>query len=54
MSIEGGPGPEFLARKYTGLTTSPEVQSAAERHELFTGEEVPKDSSTQIQNYLVI
>ncbi|MCL5407441.1 MAG: hypothetical protein M1429_03025 [Patescibacteria group bacterium] len=51
MSIEGGPGPDFLKQKYD-LHNSPEVEKAARRSEIRTGEKIPQDTDSQIQNYL--
>lgn len=51
MSIENGPGPDFLKQKYD-LHNSPEVDSAAKRTEHRTGEALPQDTDSQIQNYL--
>lgn len=48
MSIEN---PDFLKEKY-GLHKSPEVESAAKRTEIRTGEAVPQDPAQRIQNYL--
>src|SRR3989338_7159345 len=42
---------EFLQEKY-GLHKSPEVERAAERTKLRTGEKVPQDPDARIQNYL--
>lgn len=50
MSIEN-PGPEFLKQKYD-LHNSSEVKSAANRTEHRTGEKLPHDAESQIQNYL--
>jgi len=43
--------PEFLKEKY-GLHTAPEVERAAERTEVHTGEKVPQAPAERIQNYL--
>lgn len=43
--------PEFLKEKY-GLHNAPEVEAAAERTKIITGEKVPQDPSVRIQNYL--
>ena len=43
--------PQFLKKKYD-LHNSPEVESAARRTEVRTGEEVSSDPSVLIQNYL--
>ena len=43
--------PDFLKEKY-GLHKSQEVESAAERTEKRTGEEVPQNPADRIQNYL--
>lgn len=51
MSLEKGPGPDFLKQKYD-LHNSPEVDSASSRTEHRTGEKVPQDTDSQIQNYL--
>lgn len=51
MSVEGGPGPEFLKQKYD-LHTSDEVESAKERTEVRTGEQLPHNTDVLIQNYL--
>lgn len=51
MNPEFGPGPEFLKQKYD-LHNSPEVESAAKRTEIRTGENLPHDAETQIQNYI--
>ena len=51
MSIENSPGPDFLKQKYD-LHNSPEVESAAKRTEHRTGESLPQDTDSQIQNYL--
>lgn len=51
MSIENSPGPDFLKQKYD-LHNSPEVESAANRTEHRTGETLPQDTDSQIQNYL--
>ncbi len=51
MSVEGGPGPEFLKQKYD-LHTSDEVGSAKERTEVRTGEQLPQNPDVLIQNYL--
>ncbi|KKQ17891.1 MAG: hypothetical protein US31_C0014G0027 [Berkelbacteria bacterium GW2011_GWA1_36_9] len=51
MSIEGSPGPDFLKQKYD-LHNSPEVESAAKRTERRTGETLPQDTDSRIQNYL--
>lgn len=51
MSIENGSGPDFLKQKYD-LHNSPEVESAANRTEHRTGEALPQDTDSQIQNYL--
>lgn len=48
---EFGPGPEFLKQKYD-LHNSPEVESAARRTEIRSGESLPHDAETQIQNYI--
>ena len=48
--------PDFLGQKYTDLNKSPEVESAARRTEIRTGQELTmefcKDPDTRIQNYL--
>lgn len=49
---EGGAGPEFLNKRFPGLAKSPEVTKAAHRTERLTGESVPRDPDTRIQNYL--
>jgi len=51
MLIEGGPGPEFLKQKYD-LHNSDEVESAKERTEVRTGEQLPQNPDLLIQNYL--
>lgn len=51
MSPEFGPGPEFLKQKYD-LHNSPEVDSAVEKAEHQTGEELPNDPDIRIQAYL--
>jgi len=51
MSVEGGPGPEFLKEKYD-LHNSDEVESAKERTEFRTGEQIPQNPDLLIQNYL--
>lgn len=43
--------PEFLKEKY-GLHNAPEVEAAAERTKIITGEKVSQDPSARIQNYL--
>lgn len=43
--------PKFLEQKYN-LQNTPEVQSAANRKEIRTGEKVPQNPDAQIQNYL--
>lgn len=43
--------PKFLKEKYN-LHTSPEVEKAAKRTEKRTGEKVPQDPASRIQNYL--
>ena len=43
--------PNFLKNKYN-LHNSPEVESAANRTEARTGEELPQDPEDRIQNYL--
>ncbi|MBI5913582.1 hypothetical protein HY839_04055 [Candidatus Azambacteria bacterium] len=48
MSFEG---PEFLKEKYD-LHNAEEVEAAAERTEARTGEAVPQDPASRIQNYL--
>ncbi|MFA6099488.1 MAG: hypothetical protein WC750_01255 [Patescibacteria group bacterium] len=48
MPFEQNP---FLQAKY-GLSKSPEVESAAKRTEARTGEPVPEDPASRIQNYL--
>lgn len=50
MSVENGPGPEFLKQKYD-LHNSPEVESAKERAEE-RGEEIAENPDATIQNYL--
>lgn len=49
MPIESGP--QFLKEKYD-LHTTPEVEDAAERTEHRTGEEIPHDPTSRIENYL--
>src|SRR3989344_5986278 len=48
--------PDFLRQKYTELNKSPEVESAARRTEVRTGEKFPmrsaEDADVRIQNYL--
>lgn len=51
MSIEHGPGPEFLKQKYY-LHNSNEVASARERREFRDGEQIGQNPDEQIQNYL--
>lgn len=48
MSVEN---PDFLKEKYS-LHNTEEVESAALRTEIRTGEEVPQDPAARIQNYL--
>src|SRR3989338_8880425 len=43
--------PDFLKKKYD-LHNAPEVKKAAQRTEKKTGEKLPRDPETQIQNYL--
>src|SRR3989344_1759956 len=43
--------PKFLKEKYN-LHTSPEVEKATKRTQKRTGEKVPQDPETRIQNYL--
>ncbi len=43
--------PDFLKKKYD-LHNAPEVESATKRTEKRTGEKVPQDPETKIQNYL--
>ena len=45
------PGSDFLKQKYD-LHNKPEVESAARRTEIRTGEAVPDDAAERIQNYL--
>jgi hypothetical protein len=49
--MERHENPDFLKEKYN-LHTSPEVETAAVRTEKQTGEEVPQDPASRIQNYL--
>lgn len=42
----------FLKKKYPDLSSSKPVESAAKRTEARTGEKVPPDPSSRIQNYL--
>lgn len=44
--------PQFLKKKYGTLHTSPEVQSAAHRTEVRSGDKVSQNPEDQIQNYL--
>jgi hypothetical protein len=44
-------GPEFLKKKYD-LHNAEEVEEQAERTEALTGEKVPQDPASRIQNYL--
>ena len=50
MSLEQNPF--FLKKKYGDLHTATEVTQAARRKEASTGERVPQDPATRIQNYL--
>lgn len=52
MSAENpGFNPDFLKEKYA-LHNTDEVEAAASRTEIQTGEKVPQDPATRIQNYL--
>jgi hypothetical protein len=49
--MEGSKNPEFLQGKYD-LQKAPETKAAAERTEFRTGEKVPENPESLIQNYL--
>lgn len=51
MPTETSPGSDFLQEKYH-MQSAPEVESAARRRERQTGEKVPDEPASRIQNYL--